>query len=49
MGEDGVLHSVQGEGDEASLRTQASGPWLYVRVVQQDGEMAWSSPVFLDG
>ena len=24
-----------------------SGGWVYVRVVQEDGHAAWSSPVFL--
>ncbi len=30
----------------ATLTAHFAGPWLYVRVIQQDGEMAWSSPVF---
>lgn len=32
----------------AAFRELASGDWVYVRVVQVDGGMAWSSPIFVE-
>ncbi|MBC7172802.1 MAG: CehA/McbA family metallohydrolase, partial [Polyangiaceae bacterium] len=48
MGPGGVLHTAYAEGDEVSLSTVVSAPFVYARVIQRDGEMAWSSPVFVD-
>ncbi len=32
----------------ATLEDLEAGEWIYVRVEQQDGHMAWSSPVFVE-
>jgi hypothetical protein len=32
----------------AAFQELASGDWIYVRVVQVDGGMAWSSPIFVE-
>lgn len=34
---------------EGTLEARASARWGYARVVTEDGEMAWSSPIFLEG
>ncbi len=47
VGPGGVLRSVPAEGDELSLSEVVEAPFVYARVVQRDGEMAWSSPVFV--
>jgi hypothetical protein len=54
IGPEGVLASVTPDtaradglqAMEASLVARVSAPYVYARVVQSDGEMAWSSPVF---
>lgn len=49
VGLEGVLHRHQpaaGE-QEAVVRAQLASAFVYARVTQRDGEMAWSSPVFL--
>jgi hypothetical protein len=46
VGPEGVLASVTPDGVEAELSAHVSAPYVYARVVQADGEMAWSSPVF---
>ncbi|MEY4513685.1 MAG: hypothetical protein RLZZ450_5807 [Pseudomonadota bacterium] len=46
VGPEGVLASVAPEGRQASLSARVKAPYVYARVVQTDGEMAWSSPVF---
>ncbi|MDB4976189.1 MAG: hypothetical protein JWN48_4530 [Myxococcaceae bacterium] len=46
VGPEGVLESLSPDGNEATLRAHVSAPYVYARVVQVDGEMAWSSPVF---
>jgi hypothetical protein len=46
VSERGVVHRVEGQGDGAALRAQVSGRYVYARVIQHDGEMAWTSPVF---
>lgn len=48
MGPDGVLTSVPLEGREVWIERGVEAPFVYARVVQRDGEMAWSSPVFVD-
>ncbi len=45
--EAGVAASFDGNGDELRVRGTVRGRYVYVRVVQTDGEMAWSSPVFV--
>jgi hypothetical protein len=45
--ERGVCASAEGQHDEATLDAQVEGRFVYARVIQVDGEMAWSSPVFL--
>jgi hypothetical protein len=32
----------------ATIEELAAGEWVYVRVIQEDGGMAWSSPVFIE-
>lgn len=45
----GVVHSVEGSGDRLELDAElALDSFVYARVRQADGEMAWSSPVFFD-
>jgi len=46
VGPDGVLATFPCEGREASVQSTVDARFVYVRVVQRDGEMAWSSPVF---
>jgi hypothetical protein len=49
-----VVHSVPGEGrEEIEVLLEDSSParngeYLYARVVQTDGGLAWSSPVWLE-
>ena len=43
----GVSPATEPAGDEGSLEAITDAPWSYARVIQDDGEMAWSSPVFL--
>jgi len=47
-GPDGVIASVEGDGLEATVEAHVGEGWVYARVEQEDGEMAWSSPVFFD-
>lgn len=46
VGPDGVIAAAEGRGNEASLDARAGAAFVYARVVQSDGEMAWASPVF---
>src|SRR5262249_44909667 len=49
IGPSGPVASSKPNEREAVLQTEISEmPWIYARVTQQDGEMAWSSPVFFD-
>jgi hypothetical protein len=49
VGPDGVLAAVDGEGAlEACIEARVEPGWVYAKVEQIDGEMAWSSPIFLD-
>jgi hypothetical protein len=48
VGPGGVLTSVAAESDALSFSEIVQAPFVYARVVQRDGEMAWSSPVFVD-
>jgi len=47
VGYEGVLARVALEADAGTLTAVVESPFVYARVVQADGEMAWSSPVFL--
>lgn len=48
MTEHGPLRSFDVNHERASIEAQVQARVLYARVVQTDGEMAWSSPVFVD-
>lgn len=48
VGPDGVIAEVTGERIEASLEAELHADWAYAKVEQLDGEMAWSSPVWVD-
>ncbi|MCA9603320.1 MAG: CehA/McbA family metallohydrolase, partial [Myxococcales bacterium] len=50
VGPDAVLARATGEGPRATLTFEApSAPaYAYARVRQEDGEMAWSSPIFFE-
>jgi hypothetical protein len=48
----GVALSFEGDGGleltiSGVLEGVGPGEWVYVRVVQADGELAWSSPIFV--
>ena len=46
------VHVAPGTGLDQELTWQDSDPgpgsWYYVRVVQEDGHLAWDSPIWLD-
>ena len=50
-----VIYSQPGEGAAdvagsfAYLPTLGETEWWYVRVIQEDTEMAWGTPVWVDG
>lgn len=48
MGANGPLHSVEVDAMSALVETELRASVVYARVVQVDGEIAWSSPVFVD-
>ncbi len=48
VGSAGVLATVEPGVRRASIEASVSDAWVYARVTQVDGEMAWSSPVFLN-
>lgn len=48
LGPDGVIACTPGHGATAELDARIATPWLYARVTQCDGEMAWTSPVFVE-
>lgn len=47
VGPDGVLARTEPRSFEGGLVAELGAPWIYARVTQADGEMAWSSPVFV--
>lgn len=50
VGPQGVVGSRSGQGTALLATWQLAAPaFLYMRVVQIDGGLAWSSPVFFDG
>jgi hypothetical protein len=48
VGPEGTIASATGEGRSARVEGSVESGWVYAKVVQHDGEMAWSSPVFVD-
>jgi hypothetical protein len=44
--ERGAIVQVDGESDELRFEHAIEADFVYARVTQRDGEMAWSSPVF---
>jgi len=44
----GALATAGGRGPDAEVAGELAGGWAYAKVIQEDGEMAWSSPVFVD-
>lgn len=46
VGPSGVLATSDGTGREAHIEASLCAPYVYARVEQEDGEMAWSSPIF---
>ncbi len=49
IGPEGPLVEAAGDGrTELSVEARVGPGWVYARVEQADGEMAWSSPIFLD-
>ena len=44
----GVIATTSGESERAHVAGELASGWAYVKVVQDDGEMAWSSPIFVD-
>jgi hypothetical protein len=49
IGRDGPIASISGEGELSSeISAHVGKGWVYAKVVQVDGEMAWSSPIFID-
>jgi hypothetical protein len=48
VGPEGVIAEVEGTGIEASLEATLQAHWAYAKVEQHDGEMAWSSPVWIE-
>src|SRR5690606_6070245 len=48
-GPEGPIATISGEGElHVSLEASVEPGWVYAKVEQEDGEMAWSSPIFLD-
>jgi hypothetical protein len=45
---DGVAAFEQPKSPSASFAGEVDAPYVYCRVTQADGEMAWSSPIFFD-
>jgi hypothetical protein len=48
-----VIDALEAEGQlelmlQRNLSNLRSGEYVYLRAVQEDGGMAWSSPIFLD-
>ena len=46
---DGVVATAAGSDRDAVIEAEVSADYVYARVVQHDGEMAWASPVFIEG
>lgn len=48
VGPQGTLAETLAEGPTATLTATIDTAYVYARVTQVDGEMAWSSPIFFD-
>ncbi|MFW5921359.1 MAG: CehA/McbA family metallohydrolase [Polyangiales bacterium] len=50
VGPDAVLAEARGDGTESTVAVGAEvrAPWVYARCTRRDGEMAWSSPIFVE-
>ena len=49
VGPDGPIATRAGEGAlDLTLEAWVGPGWVYAKAVREDGEMAWSSPIFLD-
>lgn len=48
VGPSGVLERREAGAERAQLEVPIDARWVYARVIQADGEMAWSSPIFID-
>jgi hypothetical protein len=46
VGRDGVIDVATPDREHATLSAEVDDAYVYARVTQRDGEMAWSSPVF---
>jgi hypothetical protein len=46
IGAEGVLFRVEPAAREATVKARVLSRFVYARITQRDGEMAWSSPVF---
>lgn len=47
VGPEGVIARTEPHSTEGCLEASVEARWSYARVVTEDGEMAWSSPIFL--
>ena len=47
VGAEGVLARSEPHTHEASFSARVGSRFVYARITQTDGEMAWSSPIFL--
>jgi Protein of unknown function (DUF3604) len=47
IGKEGVLARAEPNAHEAQLTQRVGSSFVYARITQVDGEMAWSSPIFL--
>ncbi len=47
VGPEGVIARVDPRAPSGLLDTETTATWSYARVVTDEGEMAWSSPIFL--
>jgi hypothetical protein len=48
VGPDGVIACTPADGLHADLSARVATPWVYARITRCDGEMAWTSPVFVE-
>jgi hypothetical protein len=48
VGPEGPIASAPGKRERARVEARVESGWAYAKVVQEDGEMAWSSPIFVD-
>ncbi len=48
VGERGACAEARPDAPQAMLETRVGAGWWYARVTTADGEMAWSSPIFVE-